>query len=163
MTTPTATACFPRAAGRAERAPLIAAALLLALAVPVCAQAAEAGVTAGNAWMRYIVPARPAGGYLDVANDSDEARAIVGASSPACAGLMLHQSMTKGGMGGMKAVERVDVPAHGEAHFAPGGFHLMCMQPTAAVRPGKSVPVTLKFDDGGTLTVDFAVRDAKGE
>jgi hypothetical protein len=31
------------------------------------------------------------------------------------------------------------------------------------VKPGNSVKMTLGFGDGGTLTADFPVRNAKGE
>ncbi len=58
----------------------------------------------------------------------------------------------------MTPVKSVPVPAHQSISFAPGGYHLMCMAPTASLKPGSSVPVTLKFEDGGTLTADFPVR-----
>ena len=60
-------------------------------------------------------------------------------------------------------VDSVDVPAHGSVSFEPGGYHLMCMKPSSAVKPGNSVKMTLGFGDGGTLTADFHVRNAKGE
>ena len=118
-----------------------------------------AGLSVTDGWLRSIIPSRPAGGYFTVKNDSDTDRKLVGASSPGCGMLMLHQSTT----GTMVMVRQVDVPAHGSAMFAPGGFHLMCMKPTDMIKPGKSVPVTLKFDGGGTLTADFPVRGATGK
>jgi len=42
-------------------------------------------------------------------------------------------------MSTMEDVSGVPVPAGGEIRFAPGGFHLMCMGPTAAVKPGGSI------------------------
>jgi len=60
-------------------------------------------------------------------------------------------------------VDSVDVPAGGSVSFAPGGYHLMCVQPAERVKPGNIVQMTLTFDDGGTLTADFKVRNAKGE
>jgi periplasmic copper chaperone A len=47
--------------------------------------------------------------------------------------------------------------------FAPGGYHLMCMQPAAAMRPGKTVAVTLDFAGGETLSAPFPVRNATGK
>ena len=55
------------------------------------------------------------------------------------------------------------MPAGGSVTFAPAGYHLMCMKPTAAVKPGGTVPVTLTFKDGGTLTGDFPVRGPGGK
>lgn len=87
---------------------------------------------------------------------------MTGASSSACGAIMLHQTTSSGGMAGMKHVASVDVPPGGSASFAPGGYHLMCMQPGPAMKPGGAVPVTLAFQGGAKLTVNFAVRNAAG-
>jgi copper(I)-binding protein len=39
----------------------------------------------------------------------------------------------------------------------------MCVNPKAAIRPGATIPVTLRFSDGTNLTVSFAVRNARGK
>jgi copper(I)-binding protein len=39
----------------------------------------------------------------------------------------------------------------------------MCTDPTAAMTPGAQVPVTIKFSDGTTTTVTFAVKNANGK
>ena len=57
----------------------------------------------------------------------------------------------------------VDVPAHGDVVFAPGGYHLMCMSPSAAMIPGRSVPVTLRFRNGDEVTASFSVRGVTGK
>ncbi len=127
------------------------------------AHAAEQGLTLSGAWVRSLVPSRPAAGYVTVKNDTDKDRKVVSASSPDCGMLMLHQSMHKNGVDKMMMVESVDVPAHGSVSFAPGGYHLMCMKPGDKVKPGNTIKMTLTFDDGGALTGDFRVRNAKGE
>jgi hypothetical protein len=66
------------------------------------------------------------------------------------------------GVDQMVHVDKVEVPAHGSFKFAPGGYHIMCMKPTDAVKPGKSVSVTLKFADGRTISADFPVKNAMG-
>lgn len=148
-----------RACGLLLPAALLGAALLLAGP----ARADEAGVTITQPWMRLLIRARPAAGYFTLQNASATPRQLTGASSPACAQLMLHQSMQKGGQEMMMMVKQVTVPAHGSVSFSPGGYHLMCMQPGEAVAVGKSVPVTLTFADGGTLQADFPVRGAGGK
>ena len=50
---------------------------------------------------------------------------------------------------------------HGTLVFAPGGYHLMCMQPKG-LKPGDTAPVTLKFRDGSTADARFAIRNAAG-
>jgi copper(I)-binding protein len=124
--------------------------------------AEEAGMTLSGAWVRSVVPSRPAAGYFILRNNTGSHRKLVSASSPACGMLMLHLSKHEGGEH-MTMVDSVDVPAHGAVSFAPGGYHLMCVKPANRVKPGGIVEVTLTFDDGGTLTADFPVRNAKGE
>jgi hypothetical protein len=76
---------------------------------------------------------------------------------------MLHRSVNDNGQERMEMVASVSVPAHGEVKFAPGGYHLMCMSPTAAAARGGSVSVTLRFQDGGSLVAIFPVRGATGD
>jgi len=121
-------------------------------------------VAVTNAWFRSLPANLPAGGYFDIQNtDSSRLAVLTSAASPACGMLMLHQSEEKNGMGTMKDVQSVDVPPAGTVRFAPGGYHLMCMNPTSAMKPGASVPVTFKFRDTSIKTVTFAVKNAKGE
>ena len=47
--------------------------------------------------------------------------------------------------------------------FAPRGKHLMCMMPSADLKPGGTTEVTLSFQDGSTLTGTFDVKGATGE
>jgi len=133
-------------------------ALLVALGA-----AAPAGLQVSGGWFRSLPPPIPAAGYFTLHNTGDQAAVLVGADSPACGSLMLHRSIHKGGTDQMVMVEKVTVPAHGAVHFAPGGYHLMCMQPNATMKHGAMVPVTLEFSDGASLAASFAVRNARGQ
>ena len=138
---------------------ICACALLLA-AGPVFA-AGPLGVR--DAWIRAMPAGIPSGGYFTLHNDTAKAAVLTGASSPGCGSLMLHKSENKGGMSSMQHIEEVDVPAGGSIAFAPGGYHLMCMQATQAITPGATVAVTLSFKDGSKITAPFAVRNAAGK
>ena len=153
-----------RAAGLAAR-PHILAALLLATSFSpvVAAEAAEPGIDLNAPWIRMIIPSRPAAGYLTLVNQSDQPHSLTGATSSGCAALMLHRSVSQGGVEQMAMVQSVLVQAHGSVALAPGGYHLMCMSPTPSLKPGTSVPVTLSFADGGSVTADFPVRNAIGK
>jgi len=113
--------------------------------------------------MRFIIKARPAAGYMTLRNEGDKAVTLTGASSPACGMLMLHQSKEKKGVETMRDTASVPVPPHGTASFAPGGYHLMCMQPQANMKVGASVPVTLTFTNGQTVTAQFPVKGPGGK
>ncbi len=134
-----------------------------ALAFAHPAAAAESGLALSDGYVRMIIPSRPAAGYFTLTNNGDSDRVLVGAASPGCGSVMLHQSKSVNGVEQMVPVASVPVPAHQSISFAPGGFHLMCMMPAASMKPGGSVSMTLKFQDGGTLTGDFPVRSATGQ
>jgi periplasmic copper chaperone A len=116
-----------------------------------------------DAWIRAMPAGIPSGGYFTLRNASAKDMVLTGASSSACGTLMLHKSEMTGGMSSMHHVDEVDVPAGGNIAFAPGGYHLMCMQATSAIAPGAKVPVTLLFKDGSKVTASFAVRNAAGK
>ena len=75
--------------------------------------------------------------------------------------VMLHQSKEENGVEKMLPVKRLTVQPHGTVSFSPGGYHLMCMQPQMAI--GQSVPMTLKFSGGDTLTAQFPVKGPGGK
>ena len=138
-----------------------AALALSLLAAP--ALAAGPAMTVSHQWMRFLTPQIPAAGYFTLYNGSSKPAELTGAASPGCGQLMLHQSIIESGTARMRMVMSILVPAHGSVVFSPGGYHLMCMQPTADVRPGKSVPVSLTFKDGNTVSATFPVYGAKGK
>lgn len=121
-------------------------------------QAAQ--VKPAHAWIRLLPAGLPAGGYVQLHNDGDQPAVIQSANSPRYAQVMLHESTTTGGMGRMKRVDQLTVPAHGDVRLAPGGYHLMLMQAGTPVTTGESVPVTLNFADGSHLQVKFLARPA---
>lgn len=124
--------------------------------------AAAAGLSVSGAWFRALPAHLPAGGYFELHNGTTATVSLIGAESPACAAIMLHKSVDTGGMTRMEKAPRIDVPAGGTVRFQPGGYHLMCMHPTAAMVRGATVPVTLQFTNHQTLTASFEVRGATG-
>ena len=140
---------------------LLVLAATFTCAVPAAAE--ESGLEVSDAYMQTTIPSRPAAGYFTLKNNGDVDRVLVEASSPGCESIMMHKSESVGGMEKMLMVDSVPVPAHQSVAFAPGGFHLMCMSPTESMKPGISVPVTLTFEGGISLTSDFPVRSAGGK
>ncbi len=136
----------------------IAAAVLV-----IAAPAHAATVVVKNGWFRALPANLPAGGYFTLHNAGANTVSLSGASSPACGMLMLHKTEDKGGTMEMMDMPSIPVPAGGDVTFAPGGYHLMCMNPTPAMKPGANVPVTLEFADGTKITQSFAVKNAKGQ
>jgi len=137
--------------------------LICLLTVAALAMAAEAAsVTVTGQWFRALPGKLPAAGYFTLHNNGRTAVALTGAQSPGCGMLMLHMTHNMGGMMQMMEMGQVEVPAGGSVSFAPGGYHLMCTEPTPALKPGASLPVTLRFSDGSQISANFAVRTATG-
>jgi copper(I)-binding protein len=116
-----------------------------------------------NAWFRALPAHLPAAGYFDLHNKGQWPATLTGADSPECGMLMLHKSEQKNGMDRMADVTSVDIPAGQTVKFAPGGYHLMCMDAGAAMKPGAVAPVRLHFSDGSVASVPFAVKGLTGK
>jgi periplasmic copper chaperone A len=138
---------------------VLSAAAASLLALPAIA----ADVTVTDGWFRALPAKLPAGGYFTLHNGGAQSVTLTGASSPACGMLMLHKSDAMNGMSGMSDVASVLVAAGDTVKFAPGGYHLMCTDPTPAMKPGVTVVVTLEFAGGFAFAAPFAVKDAKGK
>ena len=135
--------------------------LLVALLIPGLGSATEAQhVKASDAWIRLLPASLPAGGFVTLNNDGDQAVTLHSASSAAYGSVMLHKSSTDGGMGRMEMVDSLVVPAHGKAELSPGGYHLMMMNAPKPLAVGDKVVVTLVFGDGSSSQVGFVVRPA---
>lgn len=124
--------------------------------------AEAAGPSVSGAWFRALPAGRPAGGYFKLQNNGSKTLTLTAAGSTACGMVMLHRTSHEGGMEHMAEVPSIDVAPGASFEFAPGGYHLMCMDPTPAMRPGARVPVVLEFADGTKLEAVFSVRDAAG-
>ena len=136
-----------------------AAALLIALAAAPPTWAASPDVTVTQGRIQVLLPSRPAAGYFTMENRGNTPLVLSGASAPDCRSLMLHQSTTEGGVARMAMVASVPVPPHGSVSFTPGGYHLMCMQPSGALltHTGNET-VTLRFADGDTVSAPFTIQ-----
>ena len=133
---------------------------------PICTASSLTAVAPSlvltDAWIRIVLPSLPASGYFTLANQTDRDATLTGASSPACGMLMLNRTERHADSETMADVDAVTIPAHGSVSFAPGGYHLMCMQPAPGVQPGARIVVTLSFQDGQRIGQLFPVRDARG-
>ncbi|MDN5864875.1 MAG: copper chaperone PCu(A)C [Gammaproteobacteria bacterium] len=139
--------------------------------VPAVAATDTVPFSVSHAWIRWLPGNLPLAGYATLENDTSEARILVAASSPAFKRIEFHRSMEMhgmkgmdhmmGGMSHMKHLKSVTVPAHGTFRFGPGAYHLM-MWRSGDIEVGDHVPVTFRFSNGMTMTVEFAVRGPAG-
>ena len=132
----------------------------LALLVVAGAQGAPDGeVRVVKAYATAMPPgARTAAAYLTIENRGRVADRLVAARSPAAAAVELHAMTMEGGLMRMRALTEVDVPARGNVRFAPGGLHLMIVDPKMPLREHDRFPLTLTFARAGALDVQVEVE-----
>jgi copper(I)-binding protein len=128
---------------------------LAALAALSLASAAHAAPKAEAAWTRPAAQGQTGAGFLTLKNPDAKPDALVAVSSPLARTVQIHQSSMAGGMSSMKQLTRVELPAGGGVTFAPGGYHLMLVGLTKAVKVGDTVPATLTFASGAKVQVSF--------
>jgi hypothetical protein len=134
--------------------------LCLILALPLAFAAdKEASVAIHDAWIREAPPGMSMmAGYMELRNKTPRSQVLVGASSSGFESVMLHRSIVKDGMVGMRHASEIELPPNATLSFAPGGYHLMLMRPKRALRVGDSVVIELEFRGGLVLPIAFEVR-----
>jgi copper(I)-binding protein len=72
--------------------------------------------------------------------------------------VVIHRTIVKGGMTGMEHAPQIELLPNASLLFAPGGHHLMLLNPKRALRAGDRVDIHLEFRGGLVLPVAFEVR-----
>jgi copper(I)-binding protein len=136
---------------------------VLLLGIVIFSHAGPPPVSVSDARVRWLPGSLPKAGYFSLTSHASKPLRLVGATSPAFAAVMLHQSVEEAGVAHMVGVDAVTLdPGHSIA-FSPGGYHLMLMDSKQTLHIGDEVPITLRFSDGQTLEAPFKVVGAKGE
>jgi copper(I)-binding protein len=113
-----------------------------------------------NPWTRAAGQGMQGGGFLIIRNTAGEADRLISANSPAAGRLELHTHIRDGDVMRMRPVNDIPVPANGEVTLQPGGLHLMLIGLTRPMNDGQTIPVTLRFERAGEVTIELAVQAA---
>jgi copper(I)-binding protein len=149
-----------------EMKPMTPVPMRFALATLLVAFAASVAHAAGRlvieqAWIRTPPPgAMMLAGYARLRNAGDAPLVVVGASSAAFGAVSLHETVHADGVEHMRALAPLTIAPGAAVEFAPGGRHLMLMQPKQALGPGDRVPIHVEAQDGGGADAPFVVGDA---
>ncbi|MHB0776751.1 copper chaperone PCu(A)C [Halomonas sp. WWR20] len=107
-------------------------------------------------------PGAPNGAaYVDITVTGETPARLIGASSPVASRVEVHDMQVKSGMMRMRHVERLEI-ASGEAlKMRPGsGYHLMLLGLDHSLQEGEHFPLTLEFDQRGSIELEVWVRQA---
>jgi len=134
---------------------------LLAAAVTLYAAACSSSqtVTVTDGWSRPVPPVSPASAvFLEISNDLDGSVTLTGASSEACRSMELHQTtIDDAGVMTMRPLaDGLLLEPGTSARLAPGGTHLMCLEPE--VLEG-SFDVELVLDGAAAIVTTVTIED----
>ena len=135
------------------------AAWLATASTALPAHAVECAPQLHGGWVRLPPMAMPMmAGFGRIENGCGAPVAIIGASSPMFGEVSLHETRIVEGITRMRAVPALRIAPGSDATLAPGGMHLMLMQPRATLKAGSKVVVDFALQDGHTLRGEFVVR-----
>jgi copper(I)-binding protein len=105
-----------------------------------------------RAWVRLpAAPGLPGAGYFQ-AKANGAGQVLVGISSPGLR-LEMHESMTVNHMSAMQPIGSAAFDGE-RLTFAPGSKHLMIFGLDPTLKPGGTLPLSLRFRSGPPVTVE---------
>lgn len=164
----------------ARRVGALAAALALVVSVSACGNTDStgdgdkatdtpsgsttgSGVVVKDAWVK-AVKSGMTGAFGEITNNSDADVTVVSATSDAAKMVELHE-VVDDGSGTMVMQPKkggFPIPAGETYTLEPGADHIMFMDVTKALKPGDTVSLTLKLDNGDTVKFDAPVKPFTG-
>lgn len=137
--------------------------LTIALAGTTVSCTEDTGLEISDAWGRPSPSVATAGAFfMTITNNGAEDDALLGATSPACGTVELHESfMNDAGAMAMQPVAggKIAVPAGGSAELKQGGLHVMCINKLVDFAEGAELELTLQFENAGDMTLNVEIRE----
>lgn len=96
--------------------------------------------------------------YMVIQNSGGTADALIKAESDVADTVELHTMTMENNVMKMTPVEKIDIPASGQAELKPGGFHVMLIGLRQDLNEGDMVKIKLTFQGSGTMEVEAPVR-----
>jgi copper(I)-binding protein len=134
-------------------------ALAAGLAIPLGAPAAarDDAVEIVEPWARASLAGRNSAAYMTIVNHTAAKDELVSASTPVAKVVELHTHLMEGGVMRMRPVQAIEVNVGEPAVLRPGGLHVMLIDLTRDLRPGETIPLTLRFRNAGERVVEVPV------
>lgn len=139
------------------------------------ATTAAASVQVTDAWARVTAPTAKQGAvYMQIT--APEGDTLTSASVPTSIAGKTELHETTGGDHGsmnpdemtpeqmaeqmkmMRQVDSIEVPAGETVMLKPGGYHVMLLELADPIEEGETIPVTLEFEQAGTVQVEATAR-----
>lgn len=131
---------------------------LLLILLLIFSTSALAELDIRDPWIKNLpasVPVRA--GYMTIHNPQSKAVSIISLRSDAFASIEIHQTIEQDGMMRMEQVPNLRIEANTGVQLAPGGLHLMMMNPSEPTQPGDQLEIVIMLDDGSEQRVKMRV------
>ena len=137
--------------------------VLSTVALCIAASVSAADVKVGNlsiddVWARTGQPGQVSAAFMDVKNKG-AADKIVSAHCDCAKATELHDMKMADGKMLMMQVPAMDVPANGDLKLKPGSYHIMLIGLNRPLVAGETLPIKLKFEKAGEVTVQAQIKD----
>lgn len=137
----------------------IAALALLCAAVPPATAAAQAAVTATDAWIRASAPGVDvADAYFELHNTRRRPVTLTEVRAAGAASASVHTTVIANGVASMRRLAQVELLAGETVKFQPGGMHVLLTGVKGPLQAGASMLLTLGFADGSQLRVRATIK-----
>jgi copper(I)-binding protein len=137
---------------------LLMATLASAAVATPSAKAPACGLKIETSWIRAAPPmSMQLAGYALLRNDCATAITVASIRSEDFGMAMIHQTVVENGVSKMRHLDSLTVPAKSTVGFAPGGWHLMLMQPARELKPGDTASLTFRLANGSEIVAAFPV------
>ncbi|WP_158938132.1 copper chaperone PCu(A)C [Burkholderia sp. S171] len=119
-------------------------------------------VVAEHAWARATVEGADVGVvYMSIVNEGPASDALVSVSSPVSRVAQVHENRVDAqGMTEMRALDRVEIPAHARIDLKPTALHVMLVDLKKPLIYKSTFPITLVFERAGVVSVTVIVEKA---
>ena len=107
--------------------------------------------------------AKAAAGIMAITNTGTEADRLIGVEADFAAKAETHESkVDENGIGTMEHVDAIEIPPGQTVNLEHGGYHIMFMGLTGAMKEGETRKVTLIFEHAGRAEVEFMIDPPMG-
>ena len=130
--------------------------LILLLVLP---GSAFAELDISDAWIKNLPPTIPVrAGYMTIHNAQTHALSIIAIRCDAFTSVEIHRTIEQDGMMRMELVPSLTIEPDSTVQLAPGGLHLMMMNPIEPTKPGDALMIVIELDDGSTQSLKLIVK-----
>jgi len=116
-------------------------------------------LTVSGVWARASAGRAAAGAaFMTIANSGTADDRLIAAAADVSKVVELHTHIKDGEIMRMRQVEAIAVPGDETTVLQPGGLHVMFIGLHDPLREGQTFPLSLTFEQAGTLTVSVTVK-----